>query len=309
MRKGGTIKKYVAARATRILPMFFVGLLVAILCEVAMRGMIRPERWALTEPLDSAGAYWNQLWPSLISLQGVFGTFGSYEPSWTISFEIVYYTVWPLLFYGIGRRRDDRMRLTLVVSYLICLLWMLGGYGLWLMNGRPSESVLLKFWNIPYGMLTWLFGVVLLIFWKPEWDRLARRLFLPVGGLFLLVTFGLAWNGGSQLVNFLKLPLQLLAFGLLLMVNWRPVLSGESLRWLADLSFPLYVMHGSLQMVTGAVCKTYFPRYEHVICFLIGDFSSPILLAGSLGVWLERLFLGWRQRFSSRKQVKLIQRE
>ena len=219
VRKGGTVKKYVAARASRILPMFFVGLLVAIICEVAMRGMIRPDRWPLEEPLDSATAFWNQLWPSFISLQGVFGTFGSYEPSWTISFEVIYYAVWPLFFYGIARRREDRMGLTLTVSYLVCLTWMVGGFGLWIANGRPADSVLLKFWNIPYGMLTWLFGVVLLMIWKPGWEKLARRFWLPVGGVFLIVTFVLAWNGSSQIINFLKLPLQLLAFGLLLMVN------------------------------------------------------------------------------------------
>ena len=279
--------------------MFFVGLLVAIICEVAMRGMIRPDRWALTEPLDSASAYWNQLWPSFLSLQGVFGTFGSYEPSWTISFEIIYYAVWPLFFYGIARRREDRMGLTLIVSYLVCLTWMAGGFGLWIANGRPADSVLLKFWNIPYGMLTWLFGVVLLMVWKPGWETLARRIWLPVGGLFLVVTFVLAWNGSSQIINFLKLPLQLLAFGLLLMVNWRPLISDEPLRWLADLSFPLYVMHGSLQMVVGAICKTHFPEMSVLLVFFLA-LVVPLLLAGSLGVWLERLFLGWRQRFSSR---------
>ena len=280
--------------------MFFVGLVLALFCEWLMKGMIRPERWLLQAPFDSGASLWHEIWPSLLSLQGVFGTFGSYEPSWSISFEVIYYLVWPLFFYCFARRQDERMAHTLVAAYLISAFLMMAGYVAWRMQGSGGGTILLKLWNVPYGFFTWLFGVALLVFWREEWQKHARRLLVPIGLLCLLACFLLSWNQSSQIFNMLKLPLQLIAFGLLLMVDWRPLVRGKALRWLADLSFPLYVMHGPLQMLLGAVAKTYFPSLSWGVIFVL-SIGVPVLIAGSGGVFLERFFLHYRRRFSNRQ--------
>ena len=81
------IKTYLAARLTRILPLYYVALGSAVLFECLM-APARPDCWP-------HGLNLNTLAAQLFVVQNLSQTFGSFAPSWSITNEMFYY-----LFYG-----------------------------------------------------------------------------------------------------------------------------------------------------------------------------------------------------------------
>ncbi len=87
--EGGSfpLSTYLAGRLTRILPLYYLALVWAMIVEWLIAGA-RPPCW-------SHGISGNVLLAQLFVIQNFTETFGSYAPSWSITNEMFYY-----LFYG-----------------------------------------------------------------------------------------------------------------------------------------------------------------------------------------------------------------
>ena len=88
---------YLAARLTRIMPLYYAGLLFTLVVE-GLVAPIRPNFYP--DGLNPVG------WISqLFFAQRLFQTFGSFAPSWTITYELFYYVFFGLLAAGAARHR------------------------------------------------------------------------------------------------------------------------------------------------------------------------------------------------------------
>jgi peptidoglycan/LPS O-acetylase OafA/YrhL len=81
------LTRYLAARFTRILPLYYLALAFAVVVEWLIAGA-RPPYW-------SNGINGSVLFAQIFILQNLSQTFGSFAPSWSITNEMFYY-----LFYG-----------------------------------------------------------------------------------------------------------------------------------------------------------------------------------------------------------------
>lgn len=85
------LKTYLTARATRILPLYYLALIFAVGVEFAARTFVeRPSIWGngISRPVLAC---------QLLLIQNFTQTFGSYAPSWSITNEAAYYLMFGLL--------------------------------------------------------------------------------------------------------------------------------------------------------------------------------------------------------------------
>ena len=105
-------KKYFKARFWRIAPLFYCGLLLAVVLEfVILTWLNRVEVWTMP------GEKLRNLAGALFFLQGFNGGYGSYAPSWSITYEIIYYIAWPVVLWWAGFRANKAVLLSLGIAF------------------------------------------------------------------------------------------------------------------------------------------------------------------------------------------------
>jgi peptidoglycan/LPS O-acetylase OafA/YrhL len=65
--------------------------------------------------------------------------------------------------------------------------------------------------------------------------------------------------------------------------------------WFADLSYPLYLMHGPLLVFLVSLLRTKFPSAPSWMTVLISGLVT-LMIAATAGVKIERFFLALRKR-------------
>ncbi|MDG2122653.1 MAG: acyltransferase, partial [Verrucomicrobiales bacterium] len=227
------LRDYIAARVTRIYPLFILGLGLAIAV------------WWFTDPPahQTAGNPLPPLIASLASLQIFTGTFPNYMPSWSISNEMIYYIVWPCALLLLRKHVGRTIKWLSIASALACVSIAT----LWLCSDRFLSSAAVNgMWILVVLFPLWLAGAFLAHRWREISGRINRGLWLSSIPLCLVAAFALAWAKHSTtsipLNNFLGI---LSIPGLVILVGGahhaglasKPRWHGLT-RWLGQFSYP-----------------------------------------------------------------------
>ena len=100
------LKTYMIARLTRILPLYYVALVVALIVE-SLAGPHRITFW-------TAGITRAALFAQVLVVQGFTQPFGSFAPSWSITSEFLYYLMFGLLAAATAATARSRFRPSVV---------------------------------------------------------------------------------------------------------------------------------------------------------------------------------------------------
>lgn len=162
---------------------------------------------------------------NLLSLQGIAGkTFGSNGALWTLSIEMQFYLVYPLL---IALRRRIGMRDVLIFVGLVNITSAL-------LLERHQIIVFTSYW------FAWTIGA-----WIAEAKALGTRAWPRMGIAASMIA--LAGCAAFSLAQYAAFQLWAIAFAVYLFSAldkpWRDTLAVRGLSWLGEFSFSLYVVH------------------------------------------------------------------
>jgi peptidoglycan/LPS O-acetylase OafA/YrhL len=257
-------RKYLKARAVRILPVYWAALAAFVLLDrlTAFRGRLPLDGW------EAAGA----VLQNALLLAPVLGHPSLLTASWTLTYIAIGYVAIPLIAQGfLALRLGYRGRLLLISGF--ALLWM-GAPLLW--HGLGSCGVALAIgmavceasrrWNL-HRLPAWLI------------DASAAGAF--VASLLLLETL----NRPSNLVRVAVavVPGVLLLLGRLGsggLLN--PILTGRSAQWIGKVSYSAYFAHGASQVVALQAVLAVQPRLAGIVpgeLLLCGGFVFGYFLA------------------------------
>ena len=319
VNRAGTIGAFFIDRASRIYSVVIPALILTILCEALARH-VDP----ITYAQFAAPFSWSQVPLQLLAnLTSMAQNWGyeinplSNSPFWSLSFECIYYVLFALFFYSVGKPCTRR-----TVMFLIAALVML--------VAGPSIVLLFPTWLIGcllYDVYSWLNH-------KPYAFSLTSALLATVSGLALffrhaiahlmfvtdfshrtfwllhLVTpvmrarfsdttgyipwlsrFSFSFYVAAILVFFFML------WSLVTLDRFLPQIHpriARTLRWIAEGTFALYLLHLPLLILIATLFHGH-PKFPVlwaigvvVLCILLSRFSDNLKL--SLRTWLRRTF-------------------
>jgi peptidoglycan/LPS O-acetylase OafA/YrhL len=286
--------RYLAARLSRILPLYVLGLAFAVLVEWLI-APARPRYWY-------NGVNGTTLIAQLLFLQNLTQTFGSYAPSWSITNEMFYY-----IFYGLivlsalkwgARPTLLGMWLCLVIAIPMDFLYFDAG------RSRYAVSTGLLFGQ---GAI-WFLGALVADYRgalrRSPWAKAASR-------FWWLLLAGACAMWVSQEVHLQVVLVVLgLAFALMLVrfvvtdeeetaAATRPTKHRRIVEMFALASYPTYLFHGPLLMLIASMIMRYGLVSDWRVTWLIlvsAGLSSGI----ALGFLAERPTMRWRAGFLRR---------
>ncbi|MGC1721707.1 MAG: acyltransferase [Isosphaeraceae bacterium] len=287
------LRHYLLARLTRIAPLYYLALLLAVVIE-RLVATARPSCWP-------QGMNVNGLIAQLFIIQNLTWTYGSFAPSWSITNEMFYY-----LFYGVvvcvALRfgiRPTSMGMSLCLVLALILDWV---YFFEYRTGYVLSPGLL------FGLgIIWFQGA--LVAEHREWlhNSQAARMASALWPLVLILAMAMWYSQGIHLqVVYLVLGV---AFTLMLMRfvvteprRVKPTDRGRAgalIRLLGLASYPTYLFHGPIVMLTGSIILRWNLvsdwRLTWVILTSVG-IGSGILL----GHFAERPIMAWRAGYLKR---------
>lgn len=286
-----TPQGYVALRFSRLFPMLWVCLAVTVAVETVMlNSTARPNIW--TTGIDQSS-----LSSTALGLGAYQSSYGSISPSYTLSFELVFYLLWAIAWFGSGKRPGRALTIGAAVGVVLAV-------AIW---NSPTLAA------IPYAWLTvilyscWLIGAGLAL----NFDRLTQLRSLPwlshVRWLPVAVVLYVGHrNGMPRLIatkaSWIFYPTLAAAFAFLVLA-WSP--RGESNHWydrmLGNLSYPLYLVHGPMVafttylIVAGNGHLTFSVFLTVIVC-------SAVFAAAILEICVERPVMSLR-RYARTHQV------
>jgi peptidoglycan/LPS O-acetylase OafA/YrhL len=280
---------YFAARFTRIMPLYYAGLFFTLAIELLV-APIRPTYYP--DGLGLVG------WISQVFFaQRFFSTFGSFAPSWTITYELFYYVLFGVLAAAAARQGLRPawigMAVCVVFSGSMQILYLLGE----------------KFaFTVPVGMLfglgtIWFMGALVAIH-GPSLARNARfRLLTRAWALVFACAVALNADGRcpiqvTYLVTGAAFALMILRFQAIedvwpSTVSPSPSWFSKTARIVGLASYPTYLFHGPILLLLAAVISHWD---------LVSDWrvTYAILVGSGIGVGLilgwgaERPIMAWR---------------
>ncbi|APW61670.1 acyltransferase family protein [Paludisphaera borealis] len=289
------LKTYLAARLTRILPLYYVALASAVVFEFLM-APARPGCWP-------NGLDLNTLTAQLIVVQNLSQTYGSFAPSWSITNEMFYY-----LFYGVvvvvALKRGVRPT---TLGMLICLTAALSLEWAYFLHFRSNAYIRVP--GLLFGLgVVWFQGAMV----AENRDRLRDSKIARIASSLwpmVLVLAMVLWYFHTIHIQILYLILGA-AFTLMLMrfaVVDRPGAVapdrgalGTLIRAIGMASYPTYLFHGPFVMWLGSMM---------IRLNLVGDdwrVTWVVLSAAGIGSGLilgyvaERPLMAWRAGFLKR---------
>jgi peptidoglycan/LPS O-acetylase OafA/YrhL len=287
------LSRYLIARVSRILPLYYLALVFAVVIEWLMAAS-RPPCW-------SNGLNGNALLAQLFIAQNFTQTFGSYAPSWSITNEMFYY-----LFYGfvVCAALKCRIRPT-TLGMIICLGI---AFPMNLLYFGWSRSPFLLGLGLLFGMgAFWFLGAMI----ADHRETLRQSRLARAGSAYwplLLATAIASWF--SQRIH-LQFVYVLLAISFTLMLIRFIVVedttvgarerthSSRVIETLGLASYPTYLFHGPLLMLlASAILRANLVvdwRVIWAILVLVG-ISSGIALAHLA----ERPIMNWRSALLKR---------
>jgi peptidoglycan/LPS O-acetylase OafA/YrhL len=273
-----SIGSYAALRATRLFPSLIVCACFAGLVEWVLLGS--PNRVVVW----NHGLNLHNFIASLFGMSGYYGQFGSFSPTYTVSFELLFYAVWGAV-------------LALSPALLAVPVSLVAGILLYFLLPFNYGFSLVLFGS-------WLMGAALAVH-EREIRRLAVKVPLWAMWLVVLILF-IAGNDYkfSQKVFIWNYPgsLVTLAGGLMFAVIMACHLAkdGRELqldRWLGDISYPVFLIHGPIMMAVASALKASGAVFDfgEMLLILLG---SAILAAQLVFVFVERPVMRLRKRLS-----------
>lgn len=291
---------YSAARVTRIYPLFLLGLLLAVAV------------WWLTDHLS--GEHPTRPWPqfaaSLVSLQILTNTFPAFDPSWSLSNEMIYYFVWPLMLLGFRWRFGAAFRFSIAASLslaaAIFLLWRV-------LHRFESSTAVNGLWTVSILFPLWLAGAWLAQNWSALAHRVSRNAWLGAILLCLASELVLAvvkhHEPAQSVIDFTGLssiPGLVLLFAGARHLRLASFVKAQPLiRWLARFSYPCYVLHMPLLFAANRLLNPrsgVSPAAEPMLRSLL--LLMPVLFVLALiGPWLESRAMTWRTAFLAKMRA------
>jgi peptidoglycan/LPS O-acetylase OafA/YrhL len=287
------LRVYLLARLSRILPLYYLGLLLAVVVERVMASS-RPLCWPHGLDLST-------LICQVFIVQNLTETYGSFAPSWSITNEMFYY-----LFYGalvcIGLKRGVRpttlgMTLCLTLAVVLDIVYF-GAY----------RTAITRSAGLLFGLgIIWFQGA--LVAEHRESLRQSRRARAGSRSWPLVLMLAMAmWYSRKVHIQVVYLALGA-AFTLMLIrfvtTDGTASARGDRGRWGAVIgmlglaSYPTYLFHGPIVMLTGAAIMRWRLvedwRVTWAILAAVG-ISSGIVL----GYLAERPIMAWRAGFLKR---------
>lgn len=290
-------RHYVAARVTRIYPLFLLGLLLAIVAW-----------WFTDDPgSEPASRPWPQFFSSLFSLQAFTSTFPNYQPSWSLSNEMIYYLAWPVALLALRRQAGVAIAFSLISAFFFSLVI---GIAWFVFHQFETSAAIKGLWSVCILYPLWLWGAWLAENWGTFSPRISRLLWLGSFPLCLMAELLLAWvrfnNGLHSITAFIGLTsvpgITLLLAGArharLASLDWAQPL----IRWLGQFSYPCYVLHMQMLIVVDRVLlpKLGGEIATHPLLRAMILLVPVFLLLALIGPWLERGIMAWRSHFLSR---------
>jgi peptidoglycan/LPS O-acetylase OafA/YrhL len=280
------VKRYMVARLTRILPLYYVGLLTAAAVEWAIAGA-RPHEWPNGINLPT-------FLGQVVMVQNLTQTFGSFASSWSITNEVFYY-----LFYGLlAWRLAGRTARPAWLGIGLCVAVAAAGQLLYVTVGR-NPYVYSTGMLFGLGML-WFQGALVAIHGR---DLVARRWVAGLAALWpAVLAVAIAWKTfhlpphGVYLISGWAFTLMLLDF--LRSPSVEP--PADAGRWRTGVvttlglsSYPMYLFHGPLLMLAGSwIMRTGVItdwRVTWAVLIALGLTSGA-----ALGWLLEKPTMAWR---------------
>jgi peptidoglycan/LPS O-acetylase OafA/YrhL len=281
-----SVGTYTIARLSRLLPLYYVALLVTVAVELAIAGA-RPHEWP-------HGIHVSAFLGQLILIQNLTQTFGSFASSWSITNEGFYY-----LFYGfLAWILAGRAARPAWVGLGVCAAAALVGQGLYVIVAR-NAYVYSAGMLFGLGML-WFQGALVAIYGRDWVARAWVRRFASLWPLVLAIAIG--WKTlhlpphGLYLISGWAFTLMILDFLRGPLVNpqaevgaWRSGL----VTTLGLCSYPMYLFHGPLLMLAGSwMMRTGLVADWRLSWGLLT--ALGIGLGVALGWGLERPVMRWR---------------
>jgi peptidoglycan/LPS O-acetylase OafA/YrhL len=287
------LRQYLLARLSRILPLYYLGLLLAVVSERLM-GSGRPDCWP-------QGVNMNTLLAQLLVVQNLTQTYGSFAPSWSITNEMFYYLLYGGIVYVALKRgiRPTTLGIVLCMVLAVALDWV---------YFRAIRTAYVRSPGLLFGLgIIWFEGAMVAEYRQLlRGSRLAQAIsawWIPV----LIVAIAL-WYAQSVHLQVVYVMLGM-AFTLMLVrfIALEPEVQsvpdrgrlGALIRTLGLASYPTYLFHGPILMLTGSAIL----RWQ-----LISDWRVTWLLLWSVGIGsgvllgqlAERPIMAWRAGYLKR---------
>lgn len=288
------LRHYLLARLSRILPLYYLALMLAVVSERLMASA-RPSCWL-------QGVNINGLIAQLFIIQNLTWTYGSFAPSWSITNEMFYY-----LFYGVvvcvALRCGSRpvilgMSLCLVLALILDWVYFFG-----YRTGYVRSPGLL------FGLgIIWFQGA--LVAEHREWLRSSQAAHMASALWPLVLIMAIAmWYSQSIHLQIVYLVLGA-AFTLMLTrfvvtdpsggKQTDPGSAGAIIHLLGLSSYPTYLFHGPIVMLAGSAIL----RWN-----LISDWRLTWMILTSVGIgsgillghFAERPIMAWRAGYLKRR--------
>jgi peptidoglycan/LPS O-acetylase OafA/YrhL len=283
--------QYAVKRVTRLYPLLIVTVLLTALFEwVALDSPHRPAMW--TEGRDV-----RKFIAALAGFGGFKGPFGALAPSYTVSFELLYYVIWGLAMTvaaGRGRR-------ALLIAAAVGVVLIVTGARLraslgWFAGFVPAVGTAV--------FPGWLFGAAVLLLAAPV-TRVARRipLWAPWIAFVWVFAYGVdAFNlpiapSTNDYVNtaYFTIVSGLFATAVAAWLARPAPAPSDRDTWLGEMSYPLFLIHGPAIMAVQFVLNA-----RHVELTFVANLA--VLLAAAYAAALvmvtlvERPVMAWRRR-------------
>lgn len=276
--------RYMAARLSRILPLYLVFLVAVIVAEQTfdLLGGRRPEPW-IVHP-------WTLLAQATMT-QGLFGAYGSYNPSWSLTHEILCYAAWGGLVVAVGHRLRGVVVLGLTLLPLVAAV---------IYHSIVHDETSWRLLTLPLYFFIWLLGAAVAESRHAFADRRLRRRLqiaaVPLTALFVAYSCDCKYPDTIGMIAFSAL-LAILLFHLPTLPAPGPRLEALGRR-LGLASYPLYLGHGIL-----LAAITVAPDPSEAVPRTLVAMALAVLFSLTAGVWLEEKTMAWRaewlkQRFA-----------
>ncbi len=285
---------YALARTTRIYPLYLVGFALALTA------------YAVVPDLGGFDGHKpvREFFATLLSLQIFTNTFPGFQPSWSLSCEMIYYAAWPVLLLIASGREKLAFTIGMIASVTVAAaVWTMWN----VFHLMEDRAFIDGIWTCSSLFMLWLAGAGLAIAWQPiaaamTWRRWWVGMILFAIAVFLL--FGLrfqsypAWT--THMAAWVAMPgiVLIMAGARLLRMDSRPAWVARSCRWLGLFSYPCYILHDQLLLLTNQWLEGLLPAtwlaqpFARLGLMLI--IVLPVLIL--IGPSLERFFMGWRSR-------------
>lgn len=268
MRRPPPFLAYIGRRAQRIYPAFLAVFVVYVALAVAIPG---------TGKLPADDSLWLYLAANLLLLPGLFPMDPLITVAWSLSYEMFFYIVMPLLIVAMGLRRASRPgRAARLVALTVVALLAFG------IAGGPVRLCMFLFgallvelpatWRAPgstTGVIAGMVAIAAMGVPAPGSEAQAlRTLVLGVG--FVVLCRACLAGGGPALAR---------------AMSWWP------LRWLGNMSYSYYLLHGLALHAFFATLARVDPTHGmHAAFMVVPAFAVTLLPSAVLFIVVERPF-------------------